>query len=73
MQRQITAIVERAGDGCVSLCPELDIASQGSAIEEVRANLQEALELFFETTPPEEVSQRLYGEVYVTRLQIGVG
>jgi hypothetical protein len=26
MQRQITAIIERHGDGYVSLCPELDIA-----------------------------------------------
>ncbi len=35
-------------DGYVSLCPELDIASQGNTIEEARDNLNEALELFFE-------------------------
>ena len=29
MTRQLTAIVEREGDGYVALCPELDIASQG--------------------------------------------
>jgi len=73
MNRQLTAIVEREGDGYVSLCPELDIASQGATIEEARENLREALELFFETAAPEEIGQRLHDEVYVTRLEIGVG
>ena len=48
VMRQMTAIIEREGDGYVSLCPELDIASQGATIEEARANLTEALELFFD-------------------------
>lgn len=73
MRRQITAIVEREGDGYVSLCPELDIASQGSTIEEARANLREAVDLFFETASPQEIDQRLHDEVYVTRLEVGVG
>ena len=29
MNRQLTAIIEREENGYVSLCPELDIASQG--------------------------------------------
>jgi predicted RNase H-like HicB family nuclease len=33
----------------------LDIASQGDTIEEARSNLQEALELFFETASPSEI------------------
>ena len=61
MRRQLTAIVEREGDGYVSLCPELDIASQGETIEEARENLREALELFFETASPEEARERLEG------------
>jgi len=43
---RLTAIIEREGDGYVSLCPELDIASQGRSVEEARDNLQEALTLF---------------------------
>lgn len=43
---ELTAIIEREGDGYVSLCPDLDIASQGDTIEEARANLIEALYLF---------------------------
>jgi predicted RNase H-like HicB family nuclease len=73
MQKQITAIIEREGDGYVSLCPELDIASQGKTIEEARDNLREALELFFEVASPEEIKQRFHEEVYVTRLEVAVG
>ena len=72
MQKQLTAIIEREGDGYVSLCPELDIASQRNTIEEARENLREALELFFETASPEEIRQRLHEEVYVTRVEIAV-
>ncbi len=72
MTRQLTAIIEREGDGYISLCPELDIASQGDTIEEARRNLREAVELFFECASPEEVSERLYEEMYVTRLEVSV-
>ena len=47
MNRQLTAIIEREGNGYVSLCPEVDLASQGDTIDEARGNLCEALELFF--------------------------
>ncbi len=73
MNRKLTAIIEREGSGYVALCPELDIASQGDSIEQARENLQEALELFFETASPEELSQRLHGEVYVTQVEVAVG
>ncbi|MBM3789255.1 MAG: type II toxin-antitoxin system HicB family antitoxin [Acidobacteria bacterium] len=71
--RQMTAIIEREGDGYVALCPELDIASQGASIEEARRNLQEALELFFETADPSEVEARMHDEVLVTRLEVAIG
>lgn len=73
MQKQLTAIIEREGEGYVSLCPEVDIASQGGTIEEARENLREALELFFEAASPEEIQQRLHEEVYVTRVEVAVG
>lgn len=73
MQMQLTAIIEREGAGYVSLCPELDIASQGDTIEQARANLREALELFFETASQQEVHERLHEEIYVTRLEVAVG
>jgi predicted RNase H-like HicB family nuclease len=56
--RNFTAIIEREGDGYVSLCPELDIASQGDSVEEARQNLAEALELFFEHASESEIIKR---------------
>jgi len=72
-RQQFTAIIEREGDGYVSLCPELDIASQGSTIEEACKNLTEALELFFEYASESEIKERLHDEVFVTRLEVAVG
>ncbi|MFZ1492695.1 MAG: type II toxin-antitoxin system HicB family antitoxin [Candidatus Competibacter denitrificans] len=73
MQRRLTAIIERESDGYVSLCPELDIASQGNTVQEARDNLQEALELFFETASPGEIQQRFREEIYITQMEIAVG
>ncbi len=73
MKRQLTAIIGREGDGYVALCPELDIASQGDTVQDARDNLQEALELFFEAAPPDEVDRRLGSEVYVTQVEVSVG
>ena len=73
MTRQLTAIIEREGDGYVALCPELDITSQGTTVAEARENLKEALELFFETASATETKERLHQEVYVTQVEIAVG
>jgi predicted RNase H-like HicB family nuclease len=63
MHKQFTVIIEREGNGYVSLCPDIDIASQGDTIEEARENLREAIELFFETASPEEIQTRVHEEV----------
>ena len=73
MRRQLTAIIEREENWYVALCPELDIASQGTTVEQARENLREALELFFETASAEEVKERLREEVYITRVEVAVG
>jgi predicted RNase H-like HicB family nuclease len=73
MTRQLTAIIEREGDGFVALCPEVDVASQGDSIDEARRNLQEALELLFETASPEEIKERFHQEAYVTQVEIAIG
>ena len=73
MRYSLTAIIEREAEGYVALCPELDIASQGDSIQQARKNLQEALELFFESASPQEAASRLHGEVYVTHLEVVSG
>ncbi|HAX43606.1 MAG TPA: type II toxin-antitoxin system HicB family antitoxin [Bryobacteraceae bacterium] len=71
--QRFTAIIEREDNGFVSMCPELDIASQGASIEEAKANLLEALTLFFETADPSEVQRRYHGEVMVTQVEVPIG
>jgi predicted RNase H-like HicB family nuclease len=73
MRKTLTATIWREDDGFVSLCTELDIASQGETVEEARANLREAVELFFETAHPNEIAERLNAEVYITPLEVEIG
>ncbi|MCL4193417.1 MAG: type II toxin-antitoxin system HicB family antitoxin [Thermoguttaceae bacterium] len=73
MSRLLTAVIHREDDGFVALCPELDIASQGDTVETARENLREALELFFECAPPEEVDERMGGDVFVTQIEVSGG
>jgi predicted RNase H-like HicB family nuclease len=68
-----TAVIEKEGDIYLALCPELDIASQGTTIEEAKANLKEAVELFLECADPEEIQRRFHGEIFVTRFEASSG
>ena len=56
--------------GFSSLCPELDIASQGENEAEARDNLREALELFFEDADADEIARRLAKGARVTQLEM---
>lgn len=69
MKRHLKAAIEREGDGFVALCPELDIASQGETIEEARSNLQEALDLFFESASMTEIKGRFKGHANFESIQ----
>ena len=60
--KQLTAIIHKEDNIYMSLCPELDIASQGENIEEIKGNLKEAVGLFFECASAEEI--RLGCETY---------
>ena len=71
--QRLTAIIEREDDGFVALCPDFDIASEGASIEEARANLIEAITLFFETASPSEVARRSHNEVFITQVEVPVG
>ena len=73
MKYKLTGVIEREDDGYVSLCPELDVASQGNTIEKARANLVEAIQLFLETASSNEIEDRLHDEVYITHLEVAVG
>ena len=71
--QKFTAVIERENDGYVSLCPEFDIASQGDTVEEAKANLTEAIELFLETADESEIKSRFRTEIFITQLEVAVG
>ena len=73
VMREFTAVIEREGDGYVSLCPELDIASQGNTVEEAKSNLVEAISFFLETADPSEIERRGHTDLFITRLEVPVG
>jgi predicted RNase H-like HicB family nuclease len=59
---RLTAIIEREGDGYVSLCPELDVASQADTFEQARAHPGEAVDGFLDTASAQELKERLSRE-----------
>lgn len=65
---QLTAVIEREDDWFVATCPEVDVVSQGKSIEDARANLLEAVELFLEVASPSEIKRRLKTETYIMPL-----
>ncbi len=62
---QLTAVIEREGEGYVATCPEVDVVSQGNTVEEARLNLLEAVEGFFEVASPSEIRRRLKKQTYI--------
>ena len=48
MMKTLSAVIHKEGEWFVSLCPEIDIASQGKTIEEAITNLKEAVSLYLE-------------------------
>jgi predicted RNase H-like HicB family nuclease len=68
-----TAIIEREGNLYAALCPELDVASQGTSIESALDNLKEAVALFLETADPSEMKDRRREHVFVTQFQAAGG
>jgi len=48
MQTHFDIVITKEGKKYSSWCPQLDIASDGSSIEEARENLKEAIELYLE-------------------------
>jgi predicted RNase H-like HicB family nuclease len=49
MSRTFTAVLTKEGRWYVAHCVELGVVSQGKTVEEARANLKEAVELFIES------------------------
>ena len=53
---KLSAIIEQEGTWYVAVCPELDVVSQGTSLEEALTNLREAVQLYLECADPSEIS-----------------
>ena len=69
MNSKFTAVLRREEDQYVAFTPDLDIASQGATPEEALANLREAVGLFLEFAPPQEVGERLVEDAWITQFE----
>ena len=69
---ELTAVIEKEDNMYISLCPELDIASQGDTPDEAKSNLVEALELFYETASDTEISKRLHNDLQISRVKVNI-
>lgn len=63
---QLTAAVAHEPPWYVARCLDVEVTSQGETVEEALANLQEALELYFEDIPlPESVEPPIIASVEI--------
>jgi predicted RNase H-like HicB family nuclease len=53
----VQTVVYREGDHVVAQCLDVDVSSFGSSESDALANLREALELYFEDAPADEIAQ----------------
>lgn len=73
MSYKVNVVIERDDDGYYAWCPELPgCQTQGDSLDEVMANIREAVELYLETLPAEERSLYLRKEILTTSLEISV-
>jgi predicted RNase H-like HicB family nuclease len=65
----LQSVVYREGEHCVAQCLNVDVSSFGDSEAEALANLQEALELYFEDAPASDAAEVEAAEVRTLTLQ----
>jgi len=63
---KFSALVRKGEKQYVALCPELDVVSQGPTIDEAIKNLEEAVELYLEDSPPQKASEK----IFITQIEV---
>jgi len=66
---KFTAVITKEENWYVGLCVELGVVSQGKTIEEAKANLKEAVELYIESFGTDDLPESK-GEVMLYPLEI---
>ena len=73
MAYKVSVIIEHDESGYYAFCPELEgCQSQGDTMEEVIANIKEAVDLYVETLSPEEIKALFSKEIYSTTVEVQV-
>jgi predicted RNase H-like HicB family nuclease len=73
MSYKVTIVIEQDEDGYYAFAPELDgCQSQGDSLDEVLANIKEAVELYMETLTIAELKQALSKAVLTTTLEVAI-
>lgn len=70
LSRRYTALITREGDWYIARCVELNVTTQGRTLDEARANLREAVELYIESF--EEEMPESAEEVLLYPLEVAV-
>lgn len=71
MSYKVSVIIEKDEHGYYAYCPELEgCQTQGDSIDEVMANIKEAIELYIETLSKEEIKAYLSKEILTTTLEV---
>lgn len=74
MTGKISIVIEHNEHGYYAYSPELrGCQSEGATFEEVRANIQEAIELYCETLSLEEIEAVLSKDIYTTAMEVSFG
>jgi predicted RNase H-like HicB family nuclease len=73
MSYKISVVIEKDDHGYYAYAPELEgCQTQGDSLEEALANIKEAIELYLETLPQDEIRALLSKEILTTSLEISV-
>jgi predicted RNase H-like HicB family nuclease len=73
MSYKVSVIIEKDEHGHYAYCPELEgCQTQGDSIEEVLANIKEAIELYLETLSEDEAKALLSKEILTTSLEVEI-
>ncbi|MDH5769515.1 MAG: type II toxin-antitoxin system HicB family antitoxin [Nitrospirota bacterium] len=73
MSYKVSIVIEKDEHGYYAYSPELEgCQTQGDSLEEVIANMKEAIELYLETLSEEEIKEALSKEILTTTLEVQV-
>ena len=73
MSYKVSVVIEKDEKGYYAYSPELDgCQSQGGSLEEVMANMKEAVALYLDTLTDDEIKDLVSREILTTSLEVEV-